>query len=210
MRINFPIVTLPHITFSKPQNSSSALKPLPFDTFERISFTKSSPVTPIQHGGCATSNFEIKNIPNLHCPVCGLLMLTDEQVEEFVQDVQHKRGYDLIKALEKYEDESVFTGVKSNPPKSIYRPLKQEIVDIIKDLAAQHESASLSELVQMEARNRIDSLIASQMAVMRELEQYVKSSNATRNEKEYIYNILSSFKREILGEGDNKFARKRF
>lgn len=203
MKINFPITYFPHLQFKK-QNAQSPIKPLPFDTFERISFAKACEANTAAH------NFEIKNIKNLRCPVCGLIMLSDEQINQFVNDIRDKRGYDLVDALEKYEDDSIFTGVEQNPPRSIYREQKQEIVDIIKNLAIQYPKKSLSELVEFEAQKRIGALIQTQLETVKELENYVKSSNASRAEKAQINDIISEFKKEIEGLGENQFSRKRF
>ena len=70
MRINFPTINKPIINQVSSFMTQPFLKPLPYDIFERTSFTGNGEV------GTSTHSFEIKNIKNLRCPVCGLIMLT--------------------------------------------------------------------------------------------------------------------------------------
>ena len=62
------------------------------DSFEKTSFKG------IQ---CSEGSFRLKDLENIHCPICGLLMLNEEQIKEFIADVSNKKGMALAKALEK-------------------------------------------------------------------------------------------------------------
>lgn len=171
-------------------------------------FIKNEPIA--FKSNASTKNFEIKNIKNMHCPVCGKLMLSEQQIRDFVKDVAPKKGDKLVEALEKYEDEGVFTGVESKDNKSIYRPQKQEIVNIIKKLAKENPNKSLEELVQQEAGNRLQGLIYLQLAVVRELEEYIEANVASRKEKNNLNNIIKEHKKRITGESKDDFQRKPF
>ena len=203
MRINFSAINV-HFNKQTKVNKQSPLKPLMFDTFEKISFKSAST------NGTSTHSFDVKNIKNLRCPVCGLTMLTEDQIEDFVNDIKDKRGYDLVDALEKYEDDSYITGIKEDKPKSIFRPQKQKIVDIIKDLAIQNPKKSLSELVDMEAARCIGILIEGQMKVVSELEQFIKTGNLTKAKKEQCKELLEEYKKQIYGNSNVRFSRKNF
>lgn len=182
-------------------NSSLKLKSLNQDTFERnnVSFTS-----------CDTTNFQIKNVANLRCPVCGLIMLTEEQINDFCADVANKKGIELAKTLEKYEDDSIFTGVKKEPKIGIYRPQQQQVVDIYKQLALENPNLSLRELTQKEAKKRIKNLIDVQMDVVDELENYVRQSNIGKKDKKRIGLILDEQKKRIYGTSNDHFSRKQF
>ena len=71
---------------------------------------KQTKTNPISFGAfrCSEENFEIKKIPYLHCPICGLLMLKPEEQKTFVNDVASKKGEALKTALEKYEEEKLY------------------------------------------------------------------------------------------------------
>ena len=219
MKIDFSTFNIPKINYINKFNYLNPIKPLPYDSFEKIAFKGEN----VEESGLinssknenveevtATNSFEVRNIKNMRCPVCGLIMLTDDQIEEFVKDISNRRGDDLIRTFEKYEDDSVFTGVEQNPPKSVFRPQKQEIVDILKKLARQHPEMALYELVQYEAQKRITSLINVQLEVIDEVEKFIKRCNATKAKKEYARNVIQEFKTEILGESENQFSRKKF
>ena len=40
---------------------------------------------------CATQDFQIKDIPNLYCPACGLVMLNDKQIGAYIKDIGNKK-----------------------------------------------------------------------------------------------------------------------
>ena len=122
MQINFQ--TFKYLAFNKAQKkaqNNGVVNPFARNEYDsvEISFKAS------KH--CSTQNFRVKEIPNLHCPACGLIMLTESQVGMFVRDVSSKKGQELADALEKYEDESVMTGKPSRDKTGfgIYRPIKK-------------------------------------------------------------------------------------
>ena len=203
MKINFPIIQLIQLNNKINFNNQIRLKQSAFDSFERVSFSGNPDDT------VPTHSFEIKNIANLRCPVCGLIMLTDNQIDEFVNDIKDKKGYELASAFEKYEDDSCFTKVKQDKPKSIFREQKQKIVNIIKKLAIEHPEKSLSELVDFEAQRRLDILIKEQFVVVKKLEAYTAKANLTNAERNCVRVKLSEYKKEINGMGKRRFSRKR-
>lgn len=161
---------------------------------------------------CSTSAFEVKTLENLRCPVCGLVMLTNDQISAFVNDVAAKRGEALIDALEKYQDESVITGRVSEDTSGcgIYRPYKKEIVDLYVELAKQFPNLDLLGLTKYQAKKCIDELITEQMVVVRELETYI--GNAYQGEeKDELLKKLKGYIEQINGKKNAEvFSRKRF
>ena len=137
----------------------------------------------ISFGGkyCSTDNFKVKRIENLKCPVCGKLMLSDKQINSFVKDVAPKKGEELIQALEKYEDDYVFTNKKLSQKTGIYRPVSQAAVDIIKLLAKENPNEDLYGLFQIQKQKSIQELIPMQLDVMKKFEEYALS-HATDDE----------------------------
>ena len=172
------------------------------DTFE-VSFTAKD--------HCSTQNFRIKEIPNLRCPVCGLIMLTEEQIAAYLKDVGSKKGEELVRALEKYEDESVMTNKPSLDKTGfgIYRPIKKDIIDIYKRLALENPEEDLYGLTKIEAARCIDELIAEQMDVIAELEEHIKA-NYSDEEQEALFKKVEEFVKQIKGESKDSCARKKF
>ena len=158
-----------------------------------------------------TQNFEVKNIPNLRCPACGLIMLDENQIAEFVRDVSSKKGQDLYNALEKYEDESVFTHKPSKDTTGfgIYRPSKKVIVDIYKKLALEFPDKNLLDLTKIQAKKSINPLIDKQMIVIDELREYIEQ-NMSSEQKRKMLEILNAYIKQIKGETKKQFRRKVF
>ena len=137
-------------------------------------------------------------------------MLNEEQIKEFIADVSNKKGMALAKALEKYEDETVFTHKRGmNERKTIYRPQKQQVINIIKELAVENPGLSLIELIQKQAPESLNSLIKEQMSIVGELEKYI-SANLKDDELKNTQLIIEEFKKQINGESEIQFKRKSF
>ena len=172
------------------------------DTLE-LSFTS-------QH--CSEKNFEIKNIPNLRCPACGLIMLTEAQINTFANEVSDKKGEDLVSVLEKYENENTITGKESKDKTGcgIYRPIKKQVVDVIKKLALEHPESNLSDLVRLQASKCIKELIVSQMLVVKEVEEYIKTNVENLDERQELLEKLDKYVEQIKGVSNETFARKKF
>ena len=172
------------------------------DTFE-VSFTA--------RDHCTTQNFKVKEIPNLRCPACGLIMLTEEQMGLYVSDISYRKGKDLAATLEKYEDESVMTNKPSldRTGLGIYRPIKKDIIDIYKKLALENPNEDLLGLTKIEAKRCIDELIAQQMEIITELIEYIET-NYQDDEKEALLKKVEESIKQIKGESKDNFARKKF
>jgi len=185
------------------QNKSLALKTLPNDTFQKqnISFQRHCPPT----------DFKLKTVPNMRCPVCGLTMMTSGQINAFVDDISPKKGQELADALEKYEDETIFLqGEIRNRHKSIYRPQKQKIVDIYKKLAIENPELNLHELTKLQANRSIHDLIQKQLSIIDKIEHYV-IFNIRTSKNEPILHYLKATRKKIKGkDGEETFLRKPF
>ncbi len=161
---------------------------------------------------CTENNFEVRNIPNLHCPVCGLLMLNDEEQMAFANDIASKKGQELKDALEKYEDETVFIkDPLNNRHRTIYRPQKQKIVDMLKELALKYPTLNIAELVRIAGESNLGELIEKQLIVFDEIENFIKNNPEINDEqKALILSALYKHKQDAIGKTNKKFKRKEF
>lgn len=189
---------------TKKQNSSLMINPFAQNQRDSVEIS-------FRAKYCATQDFQIKNIPNLYCPACGLVMLTDEQVGAFVKDVGNKKGEELVATLEKYEDDSVITGKESRDKTGygIYRPYKKDVVDLYKELALENPDEDLLGLTKIHAKRCIDKLIDEQMIVIEKLRKYV-DINYRDDAKDALHEKIDEYVKQIKGESDETFARKKF
>ena len=100
MKILFNSINNQQYSLKRKQGKSSFVSnPLACDVFQKqnISFERHCPPT----------DFKVKTVANMRCPVCGLTMLTSNQINAFVNEISPLKGQELADALEKYEDESV-------------------------------------------------------------------------------------------------------
>ena len=162
------------------------------------------------NGASSTASFKVKDIINLHCPVCGYIMLNKNQQDTFVDDVYNKKGEILAKTLEKYEDESIFTNKPSIPQKSIFNPQRQQIVNIIKDLALKNPDLELSQLVELQAVSSIASLIERQLITTKELKAFIEQNIDNQERLQALRGIIQKHEKRIKGESPVNFSRKVF
>ena len=203
MRITFNLIKTAN--YNKSNNNKKAYVSFPKNN---DTFIKTQPT--FQGMKCSESNFRVKDIEHLHCPVCGLLMLNKNQQKVFISDVSGKKGEELALVLEKYEDESVFIKDETKSKKrSIYRLQKQEIVNIIKDLARKNPDLNLAQLVQLKANECLASLIEEQMEIVDELEAYIENA---LDDEELVRTkgIIEEYKNQIHGKSPVQFKRKNF
>lgn len=163
------------------------------------------------NGYCSTQSFEIKNLKNLRCPVCGLVMLSEDQIASFVNDVGNKKGQALIDTLEKYEDESVVTGKPSQDDTGlgIYRPYKKQVVNIYIDLAKKYPNLDLLGLTKLQAQKCIDELIEEQLIVINELKAFVEKEYQG-DAKKALNKKIKNYTDQIKGKKQDPFSRKKF
>ncbi len=160
---------------------------------------------------CQEKNFQLKNVKNLHCPICGLVMLNNAQKNDFINDVSGKTGEELIEALSKYDDETVLVGDDfKNEHKTIYRPIKAKVIEVIKESAKEYPKLNLLQLVKLKKEEYLEPLIKEQLKVTSELEDYLEKVSITEEEKANIYNLIEEFKKQIKGESETEFKRKNY
>lgn len=161
---------------------------------------------------CNTQNFRVKEILNLRCPVCGLIMLDEDQIAMFVKDVSPKKGVDLYNALEKYEDESTITQKPSKDKTGfgIYRPRKKEVVEVYKRLALEFPNKNMLDLTKIQAKRCIGSLIDKQLEVIEELKEYIEQNFDEEEKEKILKKIDEDYVKQIKGESGEQFARKKF
>ena len=193
MRITFPKVNIINKSQKPIKKQAYATNPISFQA------------------QCSVKDFKLKEIPNLHCPVCGLVMLNDEQRKAFIDDVAPKTGENLIEALTKYEVATDLVGEHPrNEQKTIYRSLKAKIIEVIKQTAKQYPKLNLLQIVRLKRNEFLTPLIKQQLAITAELEEYLESVELTEEERKTIKGIISEYKSQILGESDVEFKRKNY
>ena len=214
MKLNFNIIKINTVTNinqnSKYQNVS---KPLLFSDMKNDVFEKSitNEVSFKGKRGCSEANFEVKDIKNLRCPICGQMMIDKNQMEAYATNISSKTGKALKEALEFYEDERNITHDWLNGKKrSLYRPVIQEVVDCIKQSAIEYPYYDLSKLIELNGKQHMEKLIALQMVVVNELAQYGFKNIEDETELVRFMNILDEYKNRIHGISKEEFKRKEF
>ena len=160
---------------------------------------------------CSVANFKVKELKNLRCPVCGQTILNEEQQMTFVNSIFSKRGEELIKGLEVWEDErNVIKNSDAKEKISLFRHQEQQIVDVIKNLAKENPNLYLNELVSLEAKRCLENLIKDQLEIVSELEKYIQENVSSDSELIHLKEIIEEQKKQIKGESTVDFKRKKF
>ena len=186
--------------FKKTDKTTPVLKTLEKDTVQ-ISFGEKY---------CTVDNFQVKKLKDLRCPVCSKLMLSDEEIDSFVEDIASKKGEELANALEKYEDDSIFLKEKTKEKTSIYRPIEQEAVDIIKNLAIKYPEKDLSELFLIKRQDSLEKLIPVQLEILQEYVDFATKNTDNEEQEDKIKKLTEEYTKQIKGKSDEHFSRKKF
>lgn len=183
-------------------NSSVDNKGLKTDVFKRSSSVSFKGIP------CSTKAFEIREVENMRCPICENIMLNDDQIDKFAGLVQNKKGEGLAEALDKYGLESYWTGEESD--KTIYRDKRQEIVDIIKEIALENPNFELSDIVKLRALECAKKLSQKETDVLIELEEFVSKNVKDKNEKANLNYLIAEGIDFASRVGTDAFKRKKF
>lgn len=206
MKIGFQ--TLNFLRINRPKTKIGMTPCVNYQTLKQDVFEKRA--EPIYFGTipCSTKSFEIRNIKNLECPICQKIMLNDEQINEFGESVQDKKGEKLIEALDKYGREEYWTGEKTD--RTIYSEQKQKVVDIIKDLASKNPELDLSQLVKLRALEYAQDLSKKEIEVLAEIKDFALLNVDSEAEKENLFNIIDESMEFANCIGEDAFKRKKF
>lgn len=159
---------------------------------------------------CSTSDFEVKNIVNLHCPYCGKLMLNSKQQDEFATAISTTKGQDLVEAIDKYSVESAYNPQSQTPNKTVLRPCEMEVLDIVQSLALENPDLDLKGLIQKASPIYMEILVLKQLEVIDELEKYIKSRKLPPEIKAQTKELIEVEKKYIKNEKPQPFQRKMF
>ena len=146
------------------------------DTFEKqnnnISFAGKS---------CQTSNFEVKFLYDMACPSCDHTMVTSNQLNSFIKNVDHKKGEDLIKILKRYE--------------KYYHPTEKEVADKICRRALEKPELDIAGIVKELGSEHREILVGEQTRILTKLKN---QSELLENDekKEYIAFIDKTVEKE--------------
>ncbi len=157
---------------------------------------------------CSTNSFGIKTLKNMHCPVCDKLMLTQNQVNDFINNASSATGDDLIRILEEFENEKNLIG-KKGKTKSIYRKNEQEIVNIIKDLAKKYPNKNLADLVKIESIQHLRPLIQKYDKITGEASHFVRMNIDCEEKRDFILDRIHQESKRLkrAAKGNEKCAK---
>ncbi len=158
------------------------------DTFERnnISFEGKS---------CSTSNFEVKFLYDINCPSCNQTMVTSNQLNSFIKNVDHKTGESLVKVIKRYD--------------KYYHPVEKEVANKICNYALENPKSNISEIVKDLAVEHQENLVQEQNAVLEQLRK--EADTLEESEKEEFLNFINeSMEISRNFEDEKHFKRKTF
>ena len=144
---------------------------------------------------CSPDDFKIKHAFGIECPCCGNVMLTKKQSNAFAKRIENATGFDLQRELTKYYGN--------------FRQNEREIADILIERSKSNPDADLSELVELEAQNRLQYLETAQIGIIGEM--HTMADELSEDKKNEVQGILSSEQDLIENSDDFKyFKRKAF
>lgn len=188
--------------FSLPKMYNAPVK----DTFEKrqdVSFVGKS---------CSTNNFEVKFLYDIDCPSCAKPMVTSNQMNSFIKNIDHKTGENLIKVIKRYD--------------KYYHDTEKAVADEICEYAVENPQANISQIVKELSIQHQENLIKEQNEILAKLkaesktlekserEQYEelidKAINASKNFDEQNYFKRKTFLSDLSELGSNLKDEKNF
>lgn len=194
---------------------NTATRPLAADTFER----RLAPALGVSFEGKVNKNgeereatdFAVKNIHNIECPVCEKITMDSKDKDEYVFNVAYKKGQELVDAIDTYGDEYYWTANPASKGKTIYRENVESILEVVKRLALKHPNANLKDIVRIAASEAMPDLVGKQLSVLGEINASALNNIKNKNEREKIFNITDKHRNIILDRVPNQhFKRKTF
>ncbi|HIS54066.1 TPA: HNH endonuclease [Candidatus Galligastranaerophilus gallistercoris] len=144
---------------------------------------------------CSPDEFKIKHAFGIECPCCGNVMLTKKQSNAFAKRIDGKTGFELQREFTKYYEN--------------FRQNEKEIVDILIEKSKEHPDSDLSQLVGLEAADRLKYLETAQKNIIDQMQQ--EAEGLSEDKKEEVLEILESEKSLINNSDDFEyFKRKAF
>lgn len=145
---------------------------------------------------CLTEDFKIKKMSDIHCPACGLPMLTQNEYYQAASDISKLKGEKLAKELDKYEP--------------YYREIEAQVAEILKKDAIEHPEMDLGELVRLEKDVSDSELASEQIKVLNSIKPISKLVNSYTSQKDVKDLIEKNI--EIIKKHDEQryFKRKQF
>lgn len=177
-----PKISYPKLATQKQNNNQFVLK-------EDV-FIKS---TPAFGASCDTSDFALKQYPEIPCASCGNHMISNDDIDEIGFDIQGTRGKEMIAVLDRY--------------KGLYRPLEASIVKDIKNIASKNKELKIDEIVQCMNKVYINELREEQQNILEELKAIASKTNA--RDRKIIENFTTTSKSLIYLESEEKFFKRK-
>lgn len=202
--------------------SSFVTSPLKADTFER---TTSSSSTLSFEGNNVNSkkkvnkngevreatDFAVKGIHNIECPVCEKITMDTKDIDEYVDNVAFKKGKELVDAIDYFGDEYYWTADPASKGKTVYRENVEGILEVVKRLALEHPHSNLKDIVKIAAKDAMPDLVGKQLNVISEINAYTLNNVRSKNECEAIFKVADRHRNLILDRVQGQhFKRKAF
>jgi len=137
-------------------------KELKADTFEKCNLSfKGQP--------CSADDFKIKALYDIPCPCCGTNMVTNSQLNSFVNSVCDRKGDELVKVLKRYD--------------KYYRPVEKDVVAEISKYAVLYPNLNVEELTKTISVFHRENLQNEQREILDELKSFAPLLNKETSER---------------------------
>ncbi len=141
---------------------------------------------------CKEEDFEVKKLYDIPCPICGIEMINQRQMQAFIKESKNAKGQALVRLIEKYE--------------KYFREKEKRIAQIIKYEASIDSEKDISQIIEEQYKKSIIKIKKEQTKALKELEQFLKNqknANFKQSEK-----IIKKHK-ETLEKDENSFIDKK-
>ncbi len=145
---------------------------------------------------CKADAFRVKGLYNIPCPCCGTDMVTNAQLEKFINEVENRTGRDLAGTLNRYE--------------KYYKPVEKEVAFEISKYAEQYPKLNISELTRKISVEHREKLIEEQSGIIEELKGMSSLINNDDVRKIYVKYLERSAENVREFKDDSFFKRKSF
>ena len=156
---------------------------------------------------CQESDFEIKNLYELPCPICSFPMLQRNQIDNFVNEIQNTKGEELCILLSKY--------------KKYFHDFESKIAEILSFEAQKHPDKNIAELVSNYINEIFSKYTLQQEDAIKKIKKLTQNLPPSQRKKmtaiiekyENTYNndnyfnkqaIIDEIEEEVQGEYSNK------
>ncbi|MEI8377713.1 MAG: hypothetical protein WCF95_04155 [bacterium] len=143
--------------------------------------------------GVNFSGFHLREVPNLHCPCCGKMMYTQEQIKKFAEKLSVAKGENISKFL--------------GPHLHNLHPVEKNVAETLINLSEANPEKTIKELLMLK---RLESKVHLEKEQIKLINSAIKDAkNLEGGVKGDLLNRLHEIKRIVLkGKHGHPFKRK--